>query len=478
MKKVLSNIFFTAMYQVVILIVPLVTMPYVSRIFGTELLGINSFVISIVGFLNMIILMGMSQLGTREIAKADKKSRGTVFFQLWFIQLASGLIVTSFYLLIVSIFVGNKGVYYIQIPYLIAYVLDISWYFLGIGEVKKVIVRNTIVKFGSLILVFLFVKSSSDLLLYMGINSISTFLANIFFWISLLTEFKTYGKIKKSFSFPYLKQALFLLIPLFAIQVYNTFDKTLVGLLSTKTELSFYDQSQKIVRIVLSIVTSISLVMMPLMAKVDTEDSEDSSKLQLLLKKSVEYTTLISLLLTVLLMCNSRDFVRWFFGNEFIPMTYNMIFVSLIIAPNAFGGVLANQFTLAKGLLKHYSIPFIAGAIIDVILNLILVPKWGANGGTIALIVTEFCVCIFRVYVIRKWLDIKDICSEFFKYIVIFTLILVLGFLIPNFVASLFLNMLIRSSIVFIVFLILIFLFQTNISKDFTALLDKAKKKT
>ena len=71
MKKTITNIFYNATYQIFIILIPIITVPYVSRILGAEQLGINSFLVSINTFLGVIILMGLSQLGVRVISRSQ-----------------------------------------------------------------------------------------------------------------------------------------------------------------------------------------------------------------------------------------------------------------------------------------------------------------------------------------------------------------------------------------------------------------------
>lgn len=284
MKKILSNIFYNATYQIFVIIIPILTVPYVSRILGAQQLGINSFLLSIDTFLGVVILMGLGQLGVRIISKSETLDLKENFINLWKLQLLSGAVVTGLFCIGTFLFVEEKFYYWLQVPVLLSYILDISWFFIGIGEIKTVITRNTAVKIAMLILIFSLVKTKDDLGLYMLINSVGSLLANLFFWISLRkyicgSEHKVqHFSIKRSKNDRILVlQSLTLLIPQIAVQVYTSLDKTLVGWIAGSTQLSYYDQSQKIARIVLSIVTSISVVLMPAMAKIDGSDEGEKN---------------------------------------------------------------------------------------------------------------------------------------------------------------------------------------------------------
>ncbi|MBO0411985.1 oligosaccharide flippase family protein [Enterococcus hulanensis] len=474
MKKTVTNIFYNATYQIFIILIPIITVPYVSRILGAKQLGINSFLVSIDTFLGVIILMGLSQLGVRVISRSQlKEDIRENFFRLWKLQLLTGIVVISAFCLFTIFFTKDSIYYWLQIPFLISYTLDISWFFIGIGEIKTVISRNTVVKILALIFIFLFVKNKDDLSIYMLINSVGTMLANCFFWISLRKYISINGRgKKKSLKFfsidskPFLPQALVLLIPQIAVQVYTSLDKTVVGWLAGSTELSYYDQSQKIARIVLSIVTSISIVLMPTMAKMDLDDRGEE-KLTKILKVSYDYTLIISLFFTCYLSLISETFVPFFFGNNFNPMIPNMRFVSLIIVPIAIGGVFANQYTLAKGMYREYSIPYVIGAVTNIVLNLTLVPLFHANGGTASLIITEYFVCFLRIFLIRKHLSFAAIFKGQVKYFIAILFSLLVGrvLYITNF--SSFINIVLNGVIVLFAFGLGLILLKTRVLDDF-----------
>ncbi|MFZ4899092.1 oligosaccharide flippase family protein [Enterococcus durans] len=482
MKKILSNIFYNATYQIFVIIIPILTVPYVSRILGAQQLGINSFLLSIDTFLGVVILMGLGQLGVRIISKSETLDLKENFINLWKLQLLSGAVVTGLFCIGTFLFVEEKFYYWLQVPVLLSYILDISWFFIGIGEIKTVITRNTAVKIAMLILIFSLVKTKDDLGLYMLINSVGSLLANLFFWISLRkyicgSEHKVqHFSIKRSKNDRILVlQSLTLLVPQIAVQVYTSLDKTLVGWIAGSTQLSYYDQSQKIARIVLSIVTSISVVLMPAMAKIDGSE-EGEKKLNQILKVSYDYTLMISLFFASFLFSISDIFVPFFFGASFSSMIPNMKYVSIIIIPIAIGGVFANQFTLAKGMYKEYSIPYVVGAVLNILLNLSLVPVFKANGGTASLIITESIVCILRIFLIRKQVDLKVIFKGQTKFIIATIITLLVGNFLVVININAFIDICLNGLILLIVFVGCLALLKTRILNDLLLVKNKITK--
>lgn len=405
MKKTFYNIVLNGLYQVFVILIPIITVPYVSRVLGTYYLGEYSYYGNIVNFLGVIIVFGLSQQGTKKIAEVDFFERRQVFNEFWFLQIISGILVSIGYL--IGMFFGSNILYMtLFFPFLISYVFDISWFFIGIGEIKKVVFRNTMIKIATLILILLFVKNENDFSLYIIINSLGMLFSNVVFFYSLNNFLPSkQEKWKLKLNKEYLHSGLVLLIPQVAVQIYTSLDKVIVGNIAGQVELSYYDQSQKIARLVLAIVTSLSIVLMPKMAQI----SKDSENLKKIFIKSADYTLMISGLMAVGLMVNTANFIPWFFGKNFLPMVPNMFFTSVIIIFISYGGVYANQYTLAKGMFKLYSIPYVVGAIVDLGMNILLVSTLKSMGGTISLIVTEGVVCLIRMFLLRNHLDLKNI---------------------------------------------------------------------
>ncbi|ATO56652.1 oligosaccharide flippase family protein [Loigolactobacillus coryniformis] len=467
MKKTFSDIIYNGLYQLFIIIIPIITVPYVSRVLGAHALGIYGYVYSIITFLSVLIAVGMNQLGPKVIAQTNRELRLKRFKQLWFIQFITGLIVIIVFICVTILLLPYKQYFLLEIPFLVGYVLDISWYFIGIGEIKKVVLRNTLIKMFALVLIFLCVHTTDDLGIYVLINSLSILLSNLVFWFSIIRSLRQEGQkdVDKvndgTTSKMLLHQALILLIPQVAVQAYTSFDSTIVGIISGATQLAFYSQSQNIARVVLAIITSVSVVLMPKMAAMQKKDATEKRILKVF-DISLTGTLIISLYLAMLLMVNAKVFVGWFFGNEFTPMSKNMFWVSLIIIFISYGGVFATQYTLSRGLYVRYAIPYIIGAIYSISLNLLLVPKMKSFGGTIVITTTEILVCLIRVFIVKKYLPIWTIFKAHIRYILIFLVTLFVGLMLDFGEISAFYDLVIKSVVVSLVYAILVIIVNRN----------------
>lgn len=465
MKKTFYNIVINGIYQIFIILLPIITVPYVSRVLGRYYLGEYSFYNGLITFLGVIIVFSLNQLGTKTIAEADFKERRKKFENLWSLQLVIGSITILIYLAIVLLFFsGSKRIYWLLfLPALLSYVFDLSWFYIGISEIKKVVLRNTLIKIASLILIFTLVKSKNDFYLYILINSLGLLLSNAVFLISLKNYLpKKTSQFKLRIKSSLFKSGVILLIPQIAVQIYTSLDKVLIGSLAGQSQLSFYDQSQKIARLILAIVTSLSIVLMPKMAQMN----KDKTKLVQLFQKSLNYTLAIAGFMAIVVMVNTKTFVPWFFGSEFTPMINNMFWSSLIIIFISYGGVFANQYALASGMFKAYSIPYVIGAIIDVSLNLILVPRLSSMGGTISLIVTEFFVCLIRIFLLKNELNLARIFNQQLGIYAAIIFTFIIGFLIRPSFGSPLLTMIASGLEISVIFIITILILDKGSRSD------------
>lgn len=422
------NIVYNALYQVMALMLPIVVQPYVTRTLGREAVGLNAYINSIPVLLAVIILFGMNQFGARAIAQAKPDELPGRFARLWLIQLLVGTITIIGYILAVVFTLDHKLYFLLEVPFLIGYVLDISWLFIGLGEIKAVVTRNTFIKLAIMASLFIFVHKPSDLWIYLLINSV-TYLANLVFWLGLRRKLgRRLNRQDFGLDRAYFMGALAVTIPSIAVQMYISFDQTLVGKISGATELSYYGQSQMIARAIITVVGSVSTILMPKMAQMLTQE-ESHGQVVALMKTALDYTLLISLYFTIELMVNADRFVVWFWGGAFKDAGPVLFLGSLIVVLVCYGGVFANQYTLSRGLFKAFAIPYYCGAVVSIGLNLLLLPRYGAMGGAMTIVATEAIVCFLRIFLVRHELPLRELAAKQWQYILAGGLALAVGML-------------------------------------------------
>lgn len=276
-KHIARNYIYNTCYQILVLVAPLVTTPYISRVLGASGIGIYNYAQSIATYFIYVGAVGTTIYGQREIAYAqnDQKKRSEIFWEIATIKFVAVTFCAVIYFLFFCKGGEYSSVYRILILEVFASMFDISWFFMGMENFKVTVIRNTIIKLIGIILIFTFVKSSDDVIVYTLCLTLPIFIGNISLWFSLpryLTKVRihTQGVIRN------IRPALILFLPQLAIEVYAVLDKTMLGALASDIrEVGYYSQASRIIKILLALVTSLGTVMLPAMSSAYAHGQKD-----------------------------------------------------------------------------------------------------------------------------------------------------------------------------------------------------------
>lgn len=433
MKK---NFIYNIIYQILILILPLVTVPYVSRILGADGVGIYSYTYSIAYYFMLIAMLGLNNYGNRAIAKVrdDKKKLSKEFCSIYAFQIITSTIMIIAYLLYIFMFDNQyKMIALIQIMYVISSMFDINWFFFGIEKFKLTITRNTMVKVLSLILIFVFVKTQNDIWKYTAILAGSTLLSNIFLF-SFIKKYVNFVKINKKDIIKHLKPNLILFLPVIAVSIYKIMDKIMLGVLSTVSEVGYYENAEKITQVPSAIITALGTVMMPRVTNMLSNQQENQVKN--ILKKTMPFAMFMTFPMVLGLLSISKDFSVIFFGSKFEKCGLLIQLLSITIIFLAWGNVIRTQYLIPKEKDKEYVISAFIGAIVNFIMNCIFIPKYASVGACIGTITAEFFVMFYQSWVIRHELQLKEYIKSsmgfLIKSIIMFGIIIIIGKIIQD----------------------------------------------
>lgn len=432
-KSVAKNYIYNLIYQLIALILPLITTPYLSRVLGAEGIGIYSYAISIVTYFTLFGSLGIAMYAQREIAyvQEDKEKRSRIFWELFSLRTMT-LAISMILFYFVFARTGEYSTYYkILILEIIANIFDISAFFQGMEEFKKIIRRNLIVKCISIVCIFLFIKQPSDLYKYMLIYVLSNFIGNVSLWF-YLPQYITKIKLKTLNLLKHLKPTIVLLIPQIATQIYTVLDKTMLGvLILEKSEVGYYEQAQKIVKMTMVIVTSLSSVMLPRMANKFANGEKEKIKKNVLTSFHFAYFLSIPMVLGMIIV--AKDLVPWFLGREFEKSIYIIYVISPIMLLIGFSSVIGAQYLLPTKKQKEYTISVIVGAVVNLILNFILIPKFMSIGAAIGTVIAEMAVTGIQLYYVRKEFQIKEIFEMSVNYLIAGAIMLIAILLLNQF---------------------------------------------
>ena len=416
-KSILKNYLYNLTYQILILILPLITASYLARVLGPVGNGIYIYTYTMVNYFVLFGSLGISMYGQREIAyvQNDKTKMKKVFVELVlfrFITIAIASIIYYFAFMRQGIY---SEYYKILIFELIAAAFDISWFFQGLEDFKKTVLRNILVRLTSVSLIFILVKQQSDLNKYLAIYAAADLIGNISLWLYLPKYFKGI-KIKNVNIVKQIPAIALLFIPQIANKVYNMLDTTMLGkIIANKAETGYYEQSQKIIRVLLTIVTSLGTVMVPRMASMFANG--ETKRINEYMQKSFNFTYLLSFPIMFGLIAISRDFVPWFFGPGYNKVIVLMNIISPIILLMGVANIIGTQYLLPTKRQKEFTISVLVGVIVNFVLNFILINSFSSVGACIATVLSQLVVDICQIYFVKDEIDIKSMFKLSYKYL-------------------------------------------------------------
>lgn len=464
--SVIKNYIYNTLYQVMILFIPLITMPYLTRIFLPEQLGINSYTLSIANYFMLFGMLGMQMYGNRQIAyvRDNKKKLSKTFWSLYVTQLITCSISLVIYYLFVNLTISdNKMMYLIQGLNIVSVMIDISWLFMGLEDFKKVVIRNTVAKLVGLVCIFIFVRSSEDILLYTFISVAVNIVSTIIMW-SFVPRYV--GKIDVDLGIVKntIKPLLRLFLPQIASQVYMLLARTMVGIFSTPDQVAFYDYSQKIVRMVLALITSIGVVLLPRVSNIMGNGNKE--EIPRLIEKTFKFVSYFAIPMTIGLMCISKILVSWFLGPEYIEVGNLSAISSLIIIAVSWANIIGVQYLIAIKQESKYTVSVIIAAIINLIMNIFLIKLYGALGAVISLIAAEFIGIIIQLILVRKELPVKKMLLGVNKYLVVSMIMGAIVILIGKININPFLLNIIQGISGILIYAVIMFIIKDEVQKE------------
>lgn len=401
-SKLLSNYLYNLCYQALVLITPIITMPYVSRIMGDKNIGLYNFFYSMVSYFALFGCIGLNLYGQREIAfcKDKPKRRTRVFLELYIIRICTlTLSMVAYYFLIVRNSTSYSLYYAIFLIELIANLFDISWFYQGMEEFKVQALRNLIVKVLATVLIFTFVKTEKDLGIYIACTAGANLIGCLSLWVHLPKylsgTYLTFFGVTK-----HITPVLLMFIPQIATSVYSHIDKTMIRIFSDYFQVGYYSQSEKIVKIILSVVTSLGAVMLSRIA--DKYSKGDFEGIKSYIQKSFKFLFTIAYPVSFGIMALANKTIPWFLGDDFEPSAYCTVLLAPLVIFIGISNIFGTQFLLPTRKTKEYTVAVSCGLVVNVFINSILISKWGCYGAAVATCIGEMVVVLVQLLFVRR----------------------------------------------------------------------------
>lgn len=410
-----KNFIYQLLYQVIILVLPLFSAPYLTRVLGKPQLGVYSYINSIAWYFVIFAMLGIARHGQRILVarKNDDVLVRKTFWSLFFVHSLFSMIALISYMGFCAFQVENQDIYLIHGILVLSGLFDITWLFYTLERFKSVVIKNGICKILETVLIFTLIKSKDDLWIYTVIMSSSTCIG----MMSLLPQaIKWVKPIKFSISDvkEHIKPLFVLSITIIAVTLYTVFDKTLIGIMASKEDVALYDYSDKIIKIPKTIIGVIGTVMFPRACLCAA--SGDYKGLKQYLNSSISFSYFMGFASIFGLLAVGDLFAVEYYGEEFAICGSIMQMMSPLIIIVTVGDILRTQILIPIHKDKEYTICVILNALLNIGLSVALIPILGPFGAVVGTLGAESVGLVIQLVLCRKYVDFKAMVLSIIPY--------------------------------------------------------------
>lgn len=419
-KSIKYNFFFNILLNISKVIFPLITAPYVARVLEPDGVGLFNFANTYASNFALFAALGIPLYGIREVAKCETLQDKTKFVsEMISASIFTTLICTTLY--IASLFIINQlnenyVLFLLAGLYLYVTPLRIDWYYAGIEEFKYITQRSLLIKALSVLLLFILVHDKNDLIVYVALNT----------GCLILNDFWNYVKLLKLGLKPYLtikiKQHIKPLFVLFAssvaISMYIMLDTLMLGFISDYEQVGYYNSASHIARVLLPIVTSLAAVAIPRLSLYMKE--KDWTQINTLINKSLSVVSFLSVPITIAIILIAPSFIPLFYGESFYGAVLPLQIMVLVVIIIGFNNLTGQQVLVALGYDRLFLYSVLSGTVSNFVLNIVLIPKFGAVGAAVASVFAETSVLLTSLFFIKRHTQICfNKISDYIKNIVV-----------------------------------------------------------
>lgn len=417
--SIIKNMVYSTLYQILLIITPLITTPYVSRVLGPDGIGIYSYTASIQTYFSMFAAMGVMSYGAREIARNrnDEETRSKLFWEIECMVCIFTALVLVIWLVVINFYVEYRIYLFVLTLNLIAVVFDISWFFSGLEQFKHIVIKNSVVKIITIILLFVLVNEKNDLLVYIGLMAGGALVGNLSMWTKL-SQFLQRVPIHTLSIKRHFRESFIYFIPTIASSVYTILDKTLIGVITHDTyENGYYEQATKIINMAKSLVfvalNSVMGVRTSYLFSINRTD-----EVHIRIYKSMDYILLMGFGMCFGIIGISDKLVLWFFGEGYGAVKTLLKIFSPIILIISISNCLGSMYYSPIGKRALSSKFIICGSVVNLVFNLLLIPKLGSLGAAIGSIIAETVITVLYLQYCEDYVTVRMLVELSWKRII------------------------------------------------------------
>lgn len=408
------NYLFTVAIQLLSMLTPLVTAPYLARVLGSDGVGTYSYVLSVATVFSLFAALGLSAYGLREVSRVrdDPTAVSRLFWELTALRAVTTVVTAAVYAAL-CLRVERWQVYAAVGLLILATGVDLTWLFQAVERFGALMVRHLAVKMLTVALVFLLVREEGDVTIYALVQTGGTLLSNLLLWPAV-------GRVvarptERLRPLRHLRPSLVYFVPAVATSVYTVLDKTMLGAITgDMAQNGYYESAHKIIRLLMAVITSLNLVVGVRTSYLFGQNREGEVRRHLL--DTYRFTCALAFPLCGGLMACGEGFAVVFFGADFAPSGRLLrLFAPLLLAIGT-SNVLGSLYLTPAGYRRRSNRAILAGAGVNVALNALLIPRFGAVGAVVASLAAETVIAALYLRFSHSFVAVGDLLRIAARY--------------------------------------------------------------
>lgn len=400
-NKIIQNYLYNVSYQIVVTILPIITVPYLTRVLGAENLGIARYVESVVTLFTVFGMLGLVWYANRVVAynRQNKHDLSKCFWEIFIMRIA---LLLGTLLVYVCYLQGSeyKEYYLIYVIHIVGTFLDTSWFFAGMEEMKPIVLRNYVVRGLFTASLFVFVRSRNDLPVYIWLLCLMTFV-NAVLILPWIKKYIMVLPLREIHFARHILPSLALFLPQAASQLYVQCDKVMLkNMIANVANVSYYTENEKIAKLPIILASALSTVLMPRIAYEFSRGKNE--QVRDYIQKALFSVCFVLMPCCFGMMAVASNFVPFFLGDEFkntypilVVLCPTMVFIGI-------SNVTGIQYLVAVDKKKELTISYMAALIINLIINYLLIPKFDGCGAAVGTVVAEGTAALIQYRYMKK----------------------------------------------------------------------------
>lgn len=440
--SVKKNTFYNFIKTVSAVIFPLITFPYSSRVLHAVNIGKINFCSSIISYISLIASLGISTYAIRECSKVknDRDKLGYIASQIISLNIISTLVA---YLVLAGLLLfwhsldGYELLIIIQSLSIIFTTLGADWLNTAMEDFKYITVRTFFFQLISIVCMFIFVRKPEQYMIYACIGVLSSSGANV----ANMIYRKRFCKTRFTLNIEWKKHSkpIFTLLAMYLSQIiFVNVDTTMLGIMKGDFEVGLYSTATKIYNIVNFAVASVAQVVLSELSFLYSQKDRDYSKINHLLKYSAQFIVTLGFPCVVGLNLLAPEIIEIIAGKEYMGAVPALHILTIALLFSYLGGFVSNIILIPQQGKDILNLRIcIVSAVLNIILNLAFIPKWGLYGAAVTSAASEFTgFCLFITHV-EKEVNIGSKIKLTGGPILGCTLMTVVAFLLKHFITNL-----------------------------------------